>query len=164
MKRHITLLLLGFALLCSCQKKDLQESSTWNALSFTESLSPDYLDYMNEPHINISFPSKTEINEIVYKKGLWRDKNFIYVLTAHNWADKEIILHIYKGGQLFNESVLKPEPVVGNEAQAAIRDLSLSFQPTPGEYSFKASVKDSRGTTLLNLYPLHGSTNKMVVY
>ncbi|MFA5641221.1 MAG: hypothetical protein WCR61_05510 [Bacteroidales bacterium] len=164
MKTKITLLLLTATLFYSCQKTALEEVPTWNALAFTESQSNDYLDYMNEPHINISFPSKTDRKTIIYERGEWREKNSIYILTAHNWKESEVILHIYKGDKLFNEFILKPEVSSNNNKQASLKEFSLSFQPTPGEYSFKASVKDSRGITLLNLYTLHGSKNKMIVY
>lgn len=152
MKTNITPLLLAVLILCSCQKTTTEELPSWNALSFTESQSSDYLNYMNEPHINITFPSKTDNKTIVYQNGEWKEKNSIYILTTHNWNGNEIILHIYKEEKLFKEFILKPE------------SLSISFQPTPGEYSFQASVKDSRGITLLSLYPLHGSKNKMIVY
>lgn len=164
MKKQITMLFLGVSLFCSCQKTDLKEISTWNALSFTESQFTDYSLYMNEPHINITFPSKIVMQDIVYEKGIWINKNFTYVFTAHNWSNSEIVLHIYKENTLFNEFVLKPESSKGSEKLASMKDFSLSFLPTQGEYSFKISVKDSRGVTLLNTFPLHGGINKMIVY
>ncbi|MFA6770476.1 MAG: hypothetical protein WCR71_04815 [Bacteroidales bacterium] len=163
MKTNITLLFLGITLFLSCQKTDLQETPKWNALTFTESQSTDYLEYMNEPHLNISFPSETEIKEIIYKNGVWAYKNRTYVFIAHNWTDKEIILHVYKNNELLNEFNLKPESESKNMSQISIKDFSVSILPTAGEYSFKISVKDSRGITLLNQYCLHNSTNKMIV-
>jgi len=164
MKRNLTLLFSGVLLFCSCQKTDLQENSGWNALAFTESQSTNYLDYMNEPHINISFPSNTDKRNIVYEKGIWKDNNKTYVFTAHNWADNEIILYIYKENTLFNEFVLKPVSVQNLDFQVSLKDLSMNFTPSPGEYSFKVSIKDVRGITELNQYALHGSSNKMIVY
>lgn len=163
MKKIFTLLFCGFLLFCSCQKTDFQEDSGWNALAFTESKSSNYSDYMNEPHINISFPSNTDSKSIVYEKGIWKENSKTYVLTAHNWTDKEIIMHIYKDNILFNEFALKPESATGKDFQVSIKDFSLNFTPSPGKYSFKVSVKDQRGVTLLNDYPLHGSSNKMTV-
>jgi len=164
MKKKLTLLFSGVLLFWSCQKTEITENSGWNALSFTESLSTNYAHYMNEPHINISFPSNTDKRNINYEKGIWKDNDNTYVFTAHNWTDNEIVLYIYKDNTLFNEFILKPVSDNNPNSSVSLKDFSMSFIPSPGEYSFRISVKDTRGFTELNQYALHGSSNKMVVH
>lgn len=163
MKRKLILLLSSLLLLFSCQKQEVQIESTWNALSFTESHSANYYDYMNEPHVNITFPSKIESKSIIYEHGIWQENKNTYVFVAHNWADKEIILHIYKDDKPFKELVLKPESSTNNSSEVTLKDFSVNFVPSPGDYSFEVSVKDIRGITLLNQYCLHGTINKLIV-
>lgn len=162
-KKYLTLLFLGLACY-SCQKSAQLQDSGWNALAFTESKSTNYTDYMNEAHINITFPSKTKAKNIVYENGIWKDDDKMYVFNAHNWVDEEIILHIYKDHELFKELTLKPKCVYGKELEKSLKDFSMNYQPPIGEYSFQISIKDHRGSTLLNGYSLHGGANKMVVH
>jgi hypothetical protein len=84
--------------------------------------------------------------------GIWKDGPNIYTIVSHNWTEGKINLKLIKAGNVEKQYQITP----GNSI-----DLEMELQP--GEYSFEAEVTDSRGVTKLNVYPLHGTSNKMAV-
>lgn len=153
MKHTTKGLILTMALcLLSCSKEVNFNKTQWNALSFTEFATNDYKLYMDLPHLNLTFPNEYHGSKITCVDGLWKDGPNIYTIVSHNWTEGKINLRLIKGGNLEKQYQITP----GNSI-----DLEMELQP--GEYSFEAEVTDSRGVTKLNVYPLHGTSNKMVV-
>lgn len=153
MKNTTKVLMLTMAIcLISCSKEDQSNKKTWNALSFTEFTIDDYKLYMDLPHLNLSFPSEYHGSKITCVDGIWKDGPNIYTIVSHNWTEGKINLKLIKAGNVEKQYQITP----GNSI-----DLEMELQP--GEYSFEAEVTDSRGVTKLNVYPLHGTSNKMAV-
>lgn len=158
-----TLALLVSAFILSCNKEINVEYPIWNALTFCENPSNDYLQYMDDPYVNLTFPGSVKQGEINYINGSWMVEKMEYVFIAHNWGDSELIIYIMKNGTEVAERVLQPQPPVVGSLDNHIKKFSLKFDASAGEYSFRAAVKDQRGVTPLLTKVLHSSSNKLVV-
>jgi hypothetical protein len=153
MKNKAKVLMLSLAIcLISCTKENQSSKTQWNALSFTEFAIDNYTLYMDLPHLNLTFPSEFNGNKIKCVDGLWKDGPYIYTIVSHNWTEGKINLKLIKAETVEKQYQITP----GNS-------IDLEMELSPGEYRFEAEVIDSRGVTLLNVYPLHGTKNKMVV-
>jgi len=160
---YLTLALLVSAFILSCNKEINVEYPIWNALTFTENPSDNYLLYMDDPYVNLTFPGSVEKGEINYINGSWMIERMEYVFIAHNWGERELIIYIIKNGTEVAERVLQPQPPVVGSLDNHIKKFSLKFDTSAGEYSFRAAVKDQRGVTPLLTKVLHSSSNKLVV-
>ena len=160
---YLTLALLVSAFILSCNKEINVEYPIWNALTFTENPSDNYLLYMDEPYVNLTFPGSVEKGEINYINGSWMIGTMEYVFIGHNWGEQELIIYIMKKGAEVTERVLLPQPPVVGSLDNHIKKFSLKFDASAGEYSFRAAVKDHRGVTPLLTKVLHNSSNKLVV-
>lgn len=160
---YLTFALLLSAIMLSCNKEAEVEYPTWNALAFSENSSDNYLLYMDEPYVNITFPGLIYNSEIKYVNGSWMMGTMEYVFIGHNWGEQELIIYIMKKGAEITERVLLPQPPVVGSLDNHIKKFSLKFDAPAGEYSFKAAVKDHRGVTPLLTKVLHNSSNKLVV-
>ncbi|OFX82110.1 MAG: hypothetical protein A2X20_08560 [Bacteroidetes bacterium GWE2_40_15] len=160
---YLTIALLTSAFMLSCNKETVVEFPTWNALAFCENPSDNYLLYMDDPYVNLTFPGSVEKGEINYINGSWMIGKMEYVFIAHNWGEQELIIYITKKGAEVTERVLLPQPPVVGSLDNHIKKFSLKFDASVGEYSFNAAVKDHRGVTPLLTKVLHNSSNKLVV-
>jgi hypothetical protein len=160
---YLTIALLASAFMLSCNKETVVEFPTWNALAFCENPSDNYLLYMDEPYVNLTFPGLISNREINYINGSWKIESMEYVLIAHNWGEQELIIYIKKKGAEVTERVLLPQPPVVGSLDNHIKKFSLKFDASAGDYSFSAAVKDNRGITPLLTKVLHNSSNKLVV-
>lgn len=160
---YLTFALLTSAFMLSCNKEAELEFPTWNALAFCENPSDNYLLYMDEPYVNITFPGLVTNNEINYVNGSWMIDKMEYVFIAHNWGEQELIIYIMRKGAEVTERVLLPQPPVVGSLDNHIKKFSLKFDAPAGEYSFSAAVKDQRGITPLLTKVLHNSSNKLVI-
>ncbi len=163
MKKTILLTILAFSTLFSCSKEPQISNNGWNAISFTESDSSKFEDYMNLPYINLTFPSLINRGVISYDSGIFKLNGFTYVFIGHNWPDCEILIEVTKDGAKYYEENLLPQSVKGEEPQIPIKDFSFGFTAEPGEYSFTLYVRDERGLTRLKSHSLHSTGGKMLV-
>ncbi|MDD2419228.1 MAG: hypothetical protein PHV91_02185 [Bacteroidales bacterium] len=148
----IATILIACLILGACSKNNIGTTPEWNALSFTESENEEYSSYMNQPYVNLTFPGIVQGNSINFLDGKWEYGGIDYILVPHNWIGGKLKLQLVKNGALDYEHELD-----------LTKPISLEIPLSKGEYSFKASLMDERGETLLNTYPLHGGTNKMIV-
>lgn len=141
-------------ILTSCQKEQSSDLTGWNALTFTESVHNLYSQYMDEPYINLTFPSAISSQELNYDNGIFRLSDRYYAISAHNWDNSRIILRIIKDGEVVNTEELVPE-----------NNFAFRFSPLPGEYQFKAAVMglDNQERPLKTIV-LHNSENRLKVY
>ncbi|MDP3397843.1 MAG: hypothetical protein Q8S23_01720 [Bacteroidales bacterium] len=165
-KCFIGLVINLMILLSSCAKEDLVSDATWNALSFTESDNSEYLSYMNQPHINLTFPGIMPKRDITFEKGILILDGRYYSITGHNWGNKNIVLKIYKEGTEFKRFILTPELSGGpdNAEIPGIRTFSLSVSLPEGDYTFGASISEgSENERALKTHILHNTENKLRV-
>ena len=158
----ITLLFL----FSSCSKENLVTDVGWNALSFTESANSEYFSYMNQPHINLTFPGITYKSEFTFDKGILILDGKYYSITGHNWGNKAVVLRIFKEGTEFKRLNLIPEIAGGaaNDDTPGIRTFSLSVVLPKGDYTFGVSIlDDSQNELALKTYILHNTANKLRV-
>ena len=160
---YLTSAILVSAIFLSCNKEIKVENPLWNALAFSENPSDNYLLYMDEPYVNITFPGTVDNQGINYINGSWMRERMEYVFIGHNWEEREFILYIMKNGEQVAERSLQPQPPIAGSFDNHIKKFTLKFETSAGEYSFKAAVKDHRGVTPLHTKVLHNSSNSMVV-
>ncbi|HCT93738.1 MAG: hypothetical protein A2X19_05940 [Bacteroidetes bacterium GWE2_39_28] len=165
-KCFIGLVLNLMILLSSCSKENPISNVSWNALSFTESENSDYFSYMNQPHINLTFPGIMTTRDITFEKGILILDSRYYSITGHNWDEKSIVLIIQKDGVEFKRLNLTPEVPEGadNAEIPGIRTFSLSVTLPKGDYTFEASVREDSGNErLLKTHILHNTQNRLKV-
>ena len=163
MKKTILLTILAVSTLFSCSKEPQVSNNGWNAISFTESDSSKFEDYMNLPYINLTFPSMINRGVINYNSGIFKLNGFTYVFIGHNWPNHEILIEVVKDGAKYYEKNLLPQLVKGEDQLIQIKDFSFDFTAEPGEYSFTLYVRDERGLTRLKSHSLHNTKGKMLV-
>ncbi|PKO96481.1 MAG: hypothetical protein CVU12_05215 [Bacteroidetes bacterium HGW-Bacteroidetes-7] len=165
-KKFIGLVITLMLILSSCSKEILVTDVGWNALSFTESDNSEYFSYMNQPHINLTFPGTTNKSEITFEKGILILDGKYYSITGHNWGNKAIVLRIFKDGMEFKRLNLIPEAEGGptNDNILGIKTFSLSVTLPKGDYTFGASTLDeSENELVLKTHILHNTENKLRV-
>lgn len=163
MKKRIVLTVLNLLILISCSKELKITDNGWNAISFTESESSIFEDYMNLPYINLTFPTLINRGLISYNSGILKLNGFSYVFIGHNWLDKEILVEVTKDGERYYEKSLLPQSAKGEDPNIQIKEFSFDFTVEPGEYGFALYVKDGRGLTRLKSHHLHDTKGKMLV-
>ncbi len=163
MKRLILSAALIITGLTSCQKGEKIETPGWIALSFTLNPSPNYLLYMNDPHVNITLPPLINSQKIEFTNGMWYLNGNTYVMAGHNWGEREVIIYLFRNGTLEQEIRVAPLKDADGAHDNHIKRFNLSFDATPGEYSFSASFSYNGEITPLYTHTLHGTHNKMVV-
>ncbi|MDP3453180.1 MAG: hypothetical protein Q8R90_09520 [Bacteroidales bacterium] len=164
MKRLIlSVALIIMAATISCEKGEKNETPGWIALSFTMNPSDKYLLYMDDPHVNLTLPAISTSSKVDFADGMWHLDGTKYVLAAHNWGEREIIIQIYRNGILEKELSAAPLADIPGAHDNHIKRFNLSFETTPGEYTFSASMSHNGEITPLYTHTMHGTQNRMVV-
>lgn len=160
------ILLTLMLLLASCSKENLTNEPGWNALTFTESSNSEYQLYMNEPHINLTFPAKISSGEIFYDKGLFNHYGRYYAITGHNWGSEQISIILYRGGAEIKRVSLTPELSNGanSPVNPELKTFTLNLSLEDGDYQFGAIIIGTDGhERALRTITLHNSENKLTV-
>jgi hypothetical protein len=107
---------------------------------------------MDQPYVNITYPSAVEEDAISYVDGKWSLTGFNYTFSAHNWGEESITLSLIKDGELLVSSEITPQP---STPTRGYKQFSFSHKTPPGKYTIEISLNDHRGVTRLNRHILH---------
>ncbi len=149
--------------LTSCQKGEKIDPPGWVALSFTSNPSSNYLLYMNDPHVNLTLPPLINSQNVSFTNGMCYLNGNTYVMVGHNWGEIEVILYIFRNGTLEREIRVAPLKDIEGAHDNQIKRFNLSFDASPGEYTFSAASSYNGEITPLYTHTLHGTQNRMVV-
>lgn len=159
--QRITLLIaLTVVTTISCTKEIQRDDFSWNAVAFTESTDPKFSSYMNEPYINITYPSSVKSDAISFVNGKWSLSGFDYIFSAHNWGEEKIIISLIRDGETLITSEISPQP---STSLNGIKHFSFSHDTPPGKYTIEISLHDHRGITKLNKHPLHSGQDYFII-
>lgn len=160
-RRIILMITIALISATSCTKEIKKNNLSWNAVAFTESDTPEFRSFMNQPYINITYPSSFSGESISYINGEWTLSGFKYVFSAHNWGDEKITLKLIKNGEPLISSEIVPEP---STPRHDIKQFSFTHEIPPGKYTIDISIHDNRGITQLNRYTLHSGQDYFEVH